>query len=289
MSATAPRRKDWRPEAPRRKGWCPGALTPMQTGDGLLVRVRAPQGRLSLDQAAALADASTVCGNGALNLSARGNLHLRGLTARTLPQFEARLAEAGLLDADPEIERLRNIVVSPLDDIDPDAAFDLAPSVAALEAELGSDKGLHGLPAKFSFVLDALGRLPLGDIDADIRFEADRSAAGDRFAVFLAGDDAPRGGMRGGPNRRSGGAARPSFSAPRRRRAKARRGGCARLSRKPAQWPCSPRPVSRRKPASGRNAARPSAPCWGAMPMGLRPWSAPPPLSAASKRRNSMP
>ena len=27
-------------------------------------------------------------------------------------------------------------------------------------------------PAKFSFVLDALGRLPLGDIDADIRFEA---------------------------------------------------------------------------------------------------------------------
>ena len=26
--------------APRRKGWCPGALRPMETGDGLLVRVR---------------------------------------------------------------------------------------------------------------------------------------------------------------------------------------------------------------------------------------------------------
>ena len=30
------------------------------------------------------------------------------------------------------------------------------------------------LPAKFSFVLDAKGRLPLGDVDADIRFEASR-------------------------------------------------------------------------------------------------------------------
>ena len=29
------------PIAPRRKGWCPGALRPMETGDGLLARVRA--------------------------------------------------------------------------------------------------------------------------------------------------------------------------------------------------------------------------------------------------------
>ena len=65
------------------------------------------------------------CGNGAIGLSARANLHLRGLSERTLPDLHARLEEAGLIDADPEVERLRNIVASPLDDLDPEASFDL--------------------------------------------------------------------------------------------------------------------------------------------------------------------
>jgi precorrin-3B synthase len=183
MSAIAARR----PSPPYRKGWCPGALRPMETGDGLLARVRAPRGRLSLDQAAALAEAAIRCGNGAIGLSARANLHLRGLSERTLPDLHARLEDSGLIDADPEVERLRNIVSSPLDDLDPEAAFDLGSGVASLEMRLRENEGLWRLPAKFGFVLDAQGRLPLGDIDADIRFEA----AGDgTFAVFLAGEDA---------------------------------------------------------------------------------------------------
>src|SRR5579872_6618123 len=113
-----------------RKGWCPGALRPMETGDGLIARVRAPQARLSLDQALALAAAAMACGNGLIALSARANLHLRGLSERTLPELHARLDEAGLIDADPEVERLRNIVSSPIDDLDPDAAFDLGASVS---------------------------------------------------------------------------------------------------------------------------------------------------------------
>ena len=176
--------------APRRKGWCPGALRPMETGDGLLVRVRASGGRLALDQAAAIAEGARACGNGAISLSARGNLQVRGVSEKTLPDLQARLGAAGLLDSDPEVERLRNIVVSPLSDIDPDAAFDLAPSVAALEARLAGDQALRPLPAKFSFVLDAGGRLPVGDIDADIRFEAIRGAEGPVFAAYLGGDDA---------------------------------------------------------------------------------------------------
>jgi precorrin-3B synthase len=183
MSAIALRRLP----PPYRKGWCPGALRPMETGDGLLARVRAPGGRLSLDQASALADAAMRCGNGAIDLSARANLHLRGLTERTLPDLHARLEAAALIDADPEIERLRNIVASPLDDIDPEASFDLGPSFAALERRLREDERLRGLPAKFSFLLDAQGRLPLGDIDADIRFEASR---GGTFGVSLAGENA---------------------------------------------------------------------------------------------------
>jgi len=173
--------------APRRKGWCPGALRPMETGDGLIVRIRAPRGRLTLDQAAALAQCAIACGAGSIDLSARANLHLRGVSERTLADLHARLGDAGLIDADPEIERLRNIVASPLDDIDPEALLDLSPAAAALEARLAMDAELRRLPAKFSFVLDARGRLPLADVDADIRFEA---ASSGTLAVFLAGEDA---------------------------------------------------------------------------------------------------
>jgi precorrin-3B synthase len=187
MSAIALRGQNPRPAPPYRKGWCPGALKPMETGDGLLARVRAPRGRLSLDQAAALADAAIRCGNGAIGLTARANLHLRGLSERTLPDLHARLEHAGLIDADPEIERLRNIITSPLDDLDPEALLDLGTSIAALETRLEADEVLRRLPAKFGFVLDALGRLPLGDVEADIRFEGSCDGA---LAVYLAGDTA---------------------------------------------------------------------------------------------------
>jgi precorrin-3B synthase len=159
----------------------------METGDGLLARVRAPRGRMSLDQAVALADAAMACGNGVIGLSARANLHLRGVSERTLSDLHARLQDVGLIDADPEVERLRNIVSSPLDDLDPEASFDLGPSVAALETRINEDENLRRLPAKFSFVVDAKGRLPLGDVEADVRFDALRDGT---FAVYLAGDDA---------------------------------------------------------------------------------------------------
>ena len=228
MSAIAPRRKGWRPEAPRRKGWCPGALRPMETGDGLLARVRAPRGRLSLDQAAAVAESAIACGNGAIGLSARGNLHLRGLSERTLarsacaPQRRsASSTPTPRSSACATSSRVRSTtsILKP--------CFDLGPSVAALETRLAEDEGLRRLPAKFSFVLDALGRLPLGDVDADIRFEASRDG---RFAVFLAGEDALAAEC--APAETGDAAARLGrafFALP--APARTRRGGCARSSR----------------------------------------------------------
>ena len=157
------------------------------------------------------------------------------------------LRDAGLIDADPEIERLRNIVASPLDDLDPEAAFDLGLSVAALEERLAEDERLRRLPAKFSFVLDAQGRLPLGDVDADIRFEALRTG---RSRCFSAAKTrwlrqcAPR---RDGRNR---GAARPRvLGARRRRRSGAAADARARRARR-ALRPCSRRRACEAKPGA---------------------------------------
>ena len=162
------------------------------------------------------------------------------------------LTDAGLIDADPEVERLRNIVASPVDDLDPEASFDLGPSVAALETRLKQDERLRRLPAKFSFVLDAQGRLPLGDVDADIRFEALR---GGMFAVFLAGEDALAARMRARRDRRYRGAAWPRVSRPcRRRRSGAAADARAHRAQRRARQ-SSRRRLSERSRARVRNGA----------------------------------
>jgi precorrin-3B synthase len=172
-----------------REGWCPGALAPMRTGDGLLVRLRVSGRPLSLDRVEAIADCAARYGNGVIELSSRANIQLRGVREATLPDLQRRLSALGLIDANAADEAARNIVASPIADIDPGAILDVSPIVVALEARIAVHPSLRRLPAKFGFLIDGGGALPLGDVEADVRFEAFRDEDGARFAVALAGDD----------------------------------------------------------------------------------------------------
>ena len=71
MSAPARHHRRALPAAPARRGWCPGLSRPMPTGDGLLARVHPPRGRLTRDQAHAVAEGARRFGNGHLDLTAR--------------------------------------------------------------------------------------------------------------------------------------------------------------------------------------------------------------------------
>lgn len=95
------------------RGWCPGALRPMASGDGLVVRLRLPAGRLSSGTAHAIADLSRRYGNGLIDLSARANLQLRGVRPEAHPPLIAVLQALALLDPTPEAEARRNILVTP--------------------------------------------------------------------------------------------------------------------------------------------------------------------------------
>ncbi len=183
--------------APARVGWCPGALAPMASGDGLIVRIKPRGGRLRLEQARAIALASKAYGNGGLDLTARANLQIRGLREEALPGIVETLDGAGLLDPSPAAEAARNVVSSPLAGFDPAAIFDIRPAVRALEARLIEDAALHAVPAKFSFVVDDGGRLGLADVSADIRFEAFLNEATPAFAVRLGGAEDEAAGLCG--------------------------------------------------------------------------------------------
>ncbi|WP_018633612.1 hypothetical protein [Neomegalonema perideroedes] len=146
------------------KGWCPGARRPMESGDGLILRLRPHGGRLTPDQAQALADLAETYGDGAIELSARAHPHLRGVRPEVLPEIHRILARHGLLDAEADMEARRNILVAPLWRAE-DHALEMA---AALEAALGE---APPLPAKFGFALDLGPQAILGGASADIRIE----------------------------------------------------------------------------------------------------------------------
>ncbi|MBE7218992.1 MAG: precorrin-3B synthase, partial [Caulobacteraceae bacterium] len=164
-------------------GWCPGALRPMASGDGLILRVKPRGGALTLDEAATIADLSARFGNGHLDLTSRANIQIRGARDETVEPLLAGLREADLLDRDAEIEARRNIVASPLAGLDP-GCFDIRPFLAALEQGLAREPALQVLPAKWSFNVDGGGCLPLAGVPADVRFVFD---AGGGLRVGLAG------------------------------------------------------------------------------------------------------
>ena len=164
------------------KGWCPGALRPMLSGDGLVVRLRLSGNEATAAQAKEIAGWSQAYGSGLIDLSGRGNLQLRGVTETSLPALTEKLTQAGLLDASAEAEAVHNVLVGPLTDVDPQAPFDPRPDAKALERVLANTPALWALPGKFGFSFDA-GAFPLADGAADVAFVA---VGSDAYVVALA-------------------------------------------------------------------------------------------------------
>ncbi len=168
------------PSAPEIRGWCPGALTPMQSGDGLLMRAKVVGSKLSLTQLSEIAAITLDCGNGRIDLSQRAQLQIRGVTETTLAAAQARLKSIGLLAPDAATESRLNVVASPLAG---SASFDANEIAARLARAIAEDQALKGLPGKFLFLVDDGSAPGLRDVDADIRLEA----RGAQFTVVLDG------------------------------------------------------------------------------------------------------
>ena len=167
------------------KGWCPGALRPMQSGDGLIVRVRPRSGMFTPNELIALAKAAACFGNGHIDLTRRANLQIRGVTEEKLPGLHDVIGGLGLLDAAPEAEAVRNIMISPLAGIDPTEVLDASGIARELGQMLASERALWALPSKFGFIIDGGGILTLAEVRADIRLAAIRDGAEVAVAIGL--------------------------------------------------------------------------------------------------------
>lgn len=165
--------------APLRRGTCPGLSAPMATGDGLLVRFSAPDA-MSFAAFAGLCAAARRCGNGAIEITARGNLQVRGLTPRSAPAFAHAVAALEIATAEG-----LSITADPLPDA-PDLLVDTPILAASLRKVIA--RAELALAPKVSIVLDGGGRLHLDGLSADVRLRALATPQGPRFHVSIAGD-----------------------------------------------------------------------------------------------------
>ena len=148
-----------------RRGACPSVAAPMRTGDGLLVRLRPAAPALTAEDLVALADLARETGNGLIEITARGNLQLRGLDEASVPRLVEGLAAAGIVPLTGIA-----IEVPPLAGIDPSEITDAAPLAAELRAEIA--RAALTLAPKLAIVVDGGGVLCLADMVADIRLDA---------------------------------------------------------------------------------------------------------------------
>jgi precorrin-3B synthase len=135
---------------------------------------------ITAQQWAVLADVSSRFGSAVLELTARGNIQIRGITD-TQAVAEA-LAGARLLPSATH-ERVRNIVASPLSGR-VGGRVDVRRWVAELDSGIQQQPALAGLPGRFWFSVDD-GRGDVSGLAADVGVHV----LGDCVALLLAGRD----------------------------------------------------------------------------------------------------
>jgi precorrin-3B synthase len=169
--------------APMKRGLCPTLAQPMQTGDGLLVRMHPLSGGLTPTTFAALAAAATRHGNGILEVTARGNLQIRGLTAGSAMGLARDVDAIGIA-----VRTGVPVETPPLAGLDPREIAD--PTRLAAAIRYGIDAaGLEGqLGPKVSVVVDGGGQSGMDAVAADVRLTAEQCGARVVWRVAVAGD-----------------------------------------------------------------------------------------------------
>jgi precorrin-3B synthase len=168
--------------APFRRGTCPGLSAPMQTGDGLLVRLL-PIGTISLAVFIALCAAAREHGNGVVEVTARGSIQVRGLSPVSAPRFAKAVAVLGIAAADGIA-----VHASPLAGLDPDEILDAEKLAADVRCALAGQALAVKLAPKIAVTVDGGGALGLDGLSADVRLRAVLKGGRAVLSVSVGGD-----------------------------------------------------------------------------------------------------
>ena len=167
---------------PHRRGACPGLSAPMATGDGLLVRLL-PIGTIALDAFAALCAAARQHGNGIVEVTSRGSIQIRGLSAASAPRFATAIAALGIAAGDGI-----PVLINPLAGLDPEEIIDAKALSTDLRLALVKSSLAQKLSAKVSVTIDGGGALNLDDVAGDVRLRAETVNGAATLCISVGGD-----------------------------------------------------------------------------------------------------
>ncbi|MBZ9812818.1 precorrin-3B synthase [Mesorhizobium sp. CA7] len=166
-----------------RRGACPALSAPMQTGDGLLVRLNPVAGGISPKSLIGLGESALRHGNGIMEVTARGNLQIRGLTAESARLLAAEVDALGIA-----VRTGVPVETGPLAGIDPEENADPRPVAERIRAAIEEAGLTPRLGPKVSVVVDGGGQLTMDAVTADVRLKAMQAAANIWWSVSIAGD-----------------------------------------------------------------------------------------------------
>ncbi|MDX8532223.1 precorrin-3B synthase [Mesorhizobium sp. VK25A] len=166
-----------------RRGACPALSAPMQTGDGLLVRLNPVAGGLSPESLIGLGESALHHGNGIMEVTARGSLQIRGLTAESARLLADEVAALGIA-----VRSGVPVETGPLAGIDPQEIADPRPLAERIRAAIEEAGLTTRLGPKVSVVVDGGGQLNMDAVTADVRLKAVRAGTGVQWRVAIAGD-----------------------------------------------------------------------------------------------------
>lgn len=170
---------------PRRLSACPGLSRIVSAKDGGICRVKLALGRITADQARVVSQAARQYGSGALEITNRSNLQIRGVGPASGEALAATLVDAGLGPRHPDADDVRNVLVSPSAGRDPRASLDVTALAEALLVLLQEDPAFHTLSAKFAIQVDGGEGMAVRAHAHDIWLSA--LPGGQRLQLGLAG------------------------------------------------------------------------------------------------------
>lgn len=147
-----------------------GLFHRLATSGFFMLRLRIPNGVLTSEQLAAVAEISERCGRSTADITTRQNIQLRWITIADAPWVLQRLAAAGLTSQQSGMDNVRNIVGCSIAGLDRSELFDARPLAARLQQAIVGHKGFSNLPRKFNLSITGCRESCTGAQTHDLSF-----------------------------------------------------------------------------------------------------------------------
>jgi sulfite reductase beta subunit-like hemoprotein len=164
-----------------------GTYGQRQAADAQMLRIKIPQGILTSDQLAALADVAERYSRRFGHITTRQNIQFHFVKLHDAEPAMRRLADAGLTTREACGNSVRNITACPYAGVAPDERFDVSPYAEALTRFLLRHRLTSTLPRKFKIAFEGCPEDHVATAINDLGFFAELGPAGERGFRVLAG------------------------------------------------------------------------------------------------------